>query len=67
MKQRWKVKKVYNKYYLPYKKEKESERELVERIDKKIIEDRFNYISNRDIFINEDFDVSKDLDWNKIY
>ena len=56
------MKKVYNKYYLPYKKEKESERELVERIDKKIIEDRFNYISNRDIFISEDFDVSKYLD-----
>jgi len=48
------VKEVFKKYYLPHRKSKESEIDLVERIDKKIIEDRFNYISNRDIFINED-------------
>ena len=48
------MKEVFKKYYLPHRKSDESEIELVERIDKKIIEDRFNYISNRDIFINED-------------
>ena len=56
---------IYKKYYLPHKKEKESERDLVERIDRKIIEDRFNYMSNRDIFIYEASDVSKSVDWNK--
>lgn len=53
---------IYKKYYLPHKKEKESERDLVERIDRKIIEDRFNYMSNRDIFIYEASDVSKSVD-----
>lgn len=48
------MKEVFKKYYLPHRKSKESEMDLIERIDKKIIEDRFNYISNRDIFINED-------------
>ena len=56
---------IYKKYYLPHKKEKESERDLVERIDRKIIEDRFNYMSNRDIFIYEASDVSKSVDRNK--
>lgn len=49
------MKEVLKKYYLPHRESKESEKDLVERIDKKIIEDQFNYISNRDIFINEDF------------
>ena len=48
------MKEVFKKYYLPHRESDESEKDLVERIDKKIIEDRFNYISNRDIFINED-------------
>jgi len=56
------VKEVFNKYYLPHRKSNESEKDLVERIDKKIIEDRFNYVSNRDIFTKEDFDVSESLD-----
>lgn len=48
------MKEVFKKYYLPHRKTNESDLDLVKRIDKKIIEDRFNYISNRDIFINED-------------
>lgn len=56
------VKHIYEKYYLPYRKEEETENELVSRIDKKIIEDRFNYIMNRDILINEVLDVSTSVD-----
>lgn len=56
------MKHIYEKYYLPHKKEEETKNELVSRIDKKIIEDRFNYIMNRDILINEVSDVSSSVD-----
>ncbi len=59
------MKQIYEKYYLPYKREKETENELVSRIDKKIIEDRFNYLLTRDIFIGEVLDVSSGVDRNK--
>ena len=59
------MKQIYEKYYLPYKREKETENELVSRIDKKIIEDRFNYLLTRDIFIGEALDVSSGVDRNK--
>ena len=58
------MKHIYNKYYLPHKRVEESESELVSRIDKKIIEDRFNYIINRDILINEVLDASSSVDGN---
>jgi hypothetical protein len=40
---------VYEKYYLPFKKLNESTKDLIERIDKSIIEERFNHITYRDI------------------
>jgi len=56
------VNEIYKKYYLPYKKEKETKKELIQRIDRKIIEDRFNHICNRDILIFEEKDGFSNMD-----
>lgn len=53
---------VYRKYYLPYKQAEETQKDLLVRVDKKIIEDRFNYIMNRDILTYEVLNVSSCVD-----
>tara|TARA_R110002074_G_scaffold272495_2_gene444163 strand:- start:10 stop:192 length:183 start_codon:yes stop_codon:yes gene_type:complete len=60
------VRKLYNqiieKYYVPFKKEEETLKQTIHRVDNLIAEERFKHICNRDIITKEGFNGSKRLD-----
>ena len=45
-----KLNNIIQKYYLPYKKKNESIEDTIKRVDQNLIEDNFNYLTDRDTF-----------------
>ena len=60
------MRKLYNqiieKYYVPFKKEEETLKQTIHRVDNLIAEEGFKHICNRDIITKEGFNGSKSLD-----
>ena len=54
--------KIIDRYYKPFKKPEETLGQTIQRVDKKIVDDRFKYLCNRDIIIFEDLDGNTRVD-----
>lgn len=46
---------IIQKYYLPYKRKNESIEQTIKRVDQKLIQESFNYLTDRDTFKPERF------------
>jgi hypothetical protein len=47
---------IIQKYYLPHKRKNESIEDTIKRVDRNLIKESFNYLTDRDTFKPERFD-----------